>query len=1495
MATESKDVELRVRAKDYSEKTLTKVADSLEQLTRAQTDQVKAAKAGQVSAKELERSYAQLESATAALAKGGNLISVFNSQAAALAKAKDAADAARLAQTEYAKSMSGVETKTKVQIKTQRDLESAVKRADKAQITAQTNYDKTAQKLSNLGVAADQVGGAQQKIVTAVANGNAALERQSLAISTVDGDIRRSAALQAQAAQQKADSEAKIAAANKVAVESAKAAADWQQRVNVILNERDRSASEASKAEKAMADAMRKSAQQAEATTKGYQTLARSVSSVRGNELADQIRAINDPAAAAIKTLAGMSTALNALQVKVGAIKGPVQDFRNTMQELQAIQKNTSGVAAQIDAYRNQRAALQAAVTDYSKAGVAVSTLTAQMRAGGGDAQELARSMAAAQATFKAAATNVGEQTGKIKELRTALKDAGVNVRDLDAAEKQLLGTATQATNTLNNLTAAYKKHGAAVDDAGKKQFNFFKGGRTTLDYTQRLKGELLALATAYIGVQGAINLAKGSLDAFRTTQKIESQLGAVVGGDAAKIREEWDYLLATANRIGFSFEQAAPAYSKFAIAAKSFGFTGKETRYIFEQFAVAARVAGQSASEFEGILKAVEQMLSKGTIQAEELRGQLGDRLPGAFTIAAKASQMTTAEFSKAMEQGTISADYVINIARELGKTYTGIEKASSGLAAQEARFNNAAFEFQKALADGGFVKAYQQFLLELTDLLKSEQGAQLAKTLSGAFSTVVDVLRLLIENIEGVKVAFSILLGLAVGKWFFGGATAAIKFAGAIKDVWTLFGKLLPVLTGGAAAAAAVGTGATAAATGMGVMRIAMLGIIRLIPFIGTLVTAITAAAWAYDKLKSSKDAAEGKGPSVKGKLMNADGTPIDRGTEDPGTGGTDQKRAAAALAKTLEANQKKLDKTAKTARKQSAKDELSDRADLIKEEYNLYRTQAKNTVKDAEAQSKILKEIDKQEKQALATDQIKYDTEHAKAGEAAGKKEVTLKEQIKNELLRIQDDLAKQETKLDANSSFEDRKKTRVDAISHAYDKLKKNIATLSTLDKEGAADATKKLNAYIGQLQAVEAQKATLAEVKRLGDELEDQQKLRDSLLAQEQTKYDAGLTSQQEFLANTANINKQMEGSIGIASDKLQDFVDKAVKANASIMTLTEQASIKAITTTAKVGVTQVDNKNADSAIKIESQALDALIAKREAAEAIYKAQFDARMIGQDEYAAKVNAGAEAYKARTLEMIQAILKQIEAQRALGILNGTLSQERLAALDAQIAKMQQLGITIAGAQAQAGTFQQALNSALGSGVDSGLNALVTALTDLATGAKNGSEAFKALGMTVAQTIAGMLLDIGKAIAKQMILNALANSGNPYISAAGIAGGGVKAGVKHGGGTVGGANGRSRKVDPSWFTNAPRFHEGGLPGLKSDEVATILQKGEQVLDRDDPDNILNGGGRAAAGGGSNRFVLVDDQRRIAEALASSEGEKAQLVFLRKNAATVRQIVGK
>ena len=90
-------------------------------------------------------------------------------------------------------------------------------------------------------------------------------------------------------------------------------------------------------------------------------------------------------------------------------------------------------------------------------------------------------------------------------------------------------------------------------------------------------------------------------------------------------------------------------------------------------------------------------------------------------------------------------------------------------------------------------------------------------------------------------------------------------------------------------------------------------------------------------------------------------------------------------------------------------------------------------------------------------------------------------------------------------------------------------------------------------------------------------------------------------------------------------------------------------------------------------------------------------------------------------------------------------------------------------------------------------------------------------------------------------------------------------------------------------------PKMHQGGVVGLKNDEVLRVLQKNEEVVTRNDPRHVLNGG--MQGGGGVSRgmrTVIVDDRSKIPEAMASAEGDQVSIEFIRRNRATIKSMLG-
>ena len=247
---------------------------------------------------------------------------------------------------------------------------------------------------------------------------------------------------------------------------------------------------------------------------------------------------------------------------------------------------------------------------------------------------------------------------------------------------------------------------------------------------TNRLSGAFGKLAHYGVGALGLNSLATtignatGALyDSVTAAQRLQTALNFASGGSGAT---ELAYVSKVANRLGLELDSTAAAYGGFAAAARGTALQGAAARQVFEAVASASAAMGLSAADNTGVLRALQQMLSKGTVSAEELRGQLGERLPGSFAVAARAMGVTTQQLGKMLEQGEIlSADFLPRFAaqlqRELGDA---AESAGNRLEASVNRMGNAWDRFKQKLG-GELAPGANAAVQGLTNNLKAAADA--------------------------------------------------------------------------------------------------------------------------------------------------------------------------------------------------------------------------------------------------------------------------------------------------------------------------------------------------------------------------------------------------------------------------------------------------------------------------------------------------------------------------------------------------------------------------------------------------------------------------------------------------------------------------------------------------------------------------------------------------------------------------------------------------
>jgi hypothetical protein len=251
--------------------------------------------------------------------------------------------------------------------------------------------------------------------------------------------------------------------------------------------------------------------------------------------------------------------------------------------------------------------------------------------------------------------------------------------------------------------------------------------------------------------------------------------------------------------------------------------------------------------------------------------------------------------------------------------------------------------------------------------------------------------------------------------------------------------------------------------------------------------------------------------------------------------------------------------------------------------------------------------------------------------------------------------------------------------------------------------------------------------------------------------------------------------------------------------------------------------------------------------------------------------------------------QSITRQIEELEALAQTLRTTGNLGDAAFQEITARIQLMRAQVVYVSEDTARLRAAIQDSFVKGLGQALDTVAQSVGNLIAGIGSMRDVFRSVGRAVLDFFSMFLRSIAQAIIQTYALAAA----QALLRSIGI---GASVGVAHSGGIVGSV-GRRRDADASWFVGAPTYHKGGIVGLAPNEQAAILQRGEEVLTRDDPRHILNGGTRGAGGESTGstpiRNVLVLDPNEVANVMAGPSGERVMLNFIRTNAPTVKELL--
>ncbi len=245
-----------------------------------------------------------------------------------------------------------------------------------------------------------------------------------------------------------------------------------------------------------------------------------------------------------------------------------------------------------------------------------------------------------------------GAFKGQVSGLDEIAKAAGVSSKQLEGLTNSMLKSQAAATA---NRAFEYLQKNAGLSTLELAKLRVQLGDTSGAMSTLWSGAKAAAVPVMAIGA-AAIYAGKACFDASLQMDRLVKSYTTIEGSTSGAV-SQLDYIYEISNKLGLEFQSTAEAAKGFFAAGKGSALQ-KDLNGIFEGVSQAGAALSLSTEQMDGVFLALGQMISKGKVQAEELRGQLGERLPGAFNLAAKAMGFTTAQLDDMLKKGQVTAE---------------------------------------------------------------------------------------------------------------------------------------------------------------------------------------------------------------------------------------------------------------------------------------------------------------------------------------------------------------------------------------------------------------------------------------------------------------------------------------------------------------------------------------------------------------------------------------------------------------------------------------------------------------------------------------------------------------------------------------------------------------------------------------------------------------------------------------------------------------------
>ena len=484
-------------------------------------------------------------------------------------------------------------------------------------------------------------------------------------------------------------------------------------------------------------------------------------------------------------------------------------------------------------------------------------------------------------------------------------------------------------------------------------------------------------------------------------------------------------------------------------------------------------------------------------------------------------------------------------------------------------------------------------------------------------------------------------------------------------------------------------------------------------------------------------------------------------------------------------------------------------------------------------------------------------------------------------------------------------------RLDAINEKYETIYDSIKKARSLGLTPSKDGTS-LDEIERQVEATKDRLKAEESIKFYQDQAASLAKQRDAEIKNITDAQTRGALSTEKAISDAARINSTLSPQIVAAARSALEIASQLAGTNPSPQMVAWIAQLENL----------IDNEPTNGIVaKVAADGLDLaedklndLLKQRDTLVKAYQTLGEMGVKSSTEVREAMKnafAGAAGDIQPALDALRASVEALHQQRdaltGMPLLTDTAYNAWLLKIQQVQAGLQQTETYLSPLETQ--TFQSIANAGA-----KAFDTLTSHMANFIAGGESLGDVFEAVGRSILQSMADLANMIAQVIIKYLILRALETAaglppGTLVRLAAGNSGGGQGGGgnsilgsffgLFHNGGVAGQKGGTKRRDNAANWAGAPKFHGGGMAGLKPDEYRAVLRRGEEILTDDNPRHIGNiGNGFGEGGGGGSappiKQVLLLDPDLVPQAMQSRGGQKSVLTVIRQNKETIKQMLG-